>query len=334
MKISMKIIVLICVTIISVIVQAKVVVFLYHRFDDARYPSTNTWTTELENHIRLVKEVGFEIWTIRDLEEYVYGRKKMNKDAVVFTVDDGYRSVYDKAYKIFKKYNVPFCIFLQVGAVGYPDYLTWEMIYEMLKNGVEFGNHSFGHPDFPSFVSKMGEEQMLEYFKSDLQRAQQVFKEKTGRTLNYYAYPYGHYIPQMIDILKEEGFKLAFTQNPGPYDLSYGAFEIPREPLLEDWATEKHLRYILNREPLVTENSPFVLQNGTITIKTKILIPKEVGYATLYVSEKGIIKSHLKDSEIFGETGLTRMHNRLMISANDGRKEYLRYYLIFNAQGE
>lgn len=334
MKMSIKTIVLILLVIVSISVQAKVIIFLYHRFDDARYPSTNTWTGELENHIRIVKELGLEIWTMKDLENYVYGKRRMTKDAVVFTIDDGYRSVYDSAYEIFKKYNVPFCVFLQIGAVGYPDYLTWEMVNEMIRNGVEFANHSFSHSDFPSLLSKMNKEQMLEYFRSDLQKAQQVFKEKTGKTMGYYAYPYGHYIPEMIDVLKQEGFTLGFTQNPGPYDLSYGAFEIPREPLLEDWASEKHVRYILNREPLVTEDLPFVLQNGILTIKAKITIPKEVRYATLYVSEKGIVKGHLKDSEIFGETALTKMYNRLMISANDGKREYLRYYLIFNAQGE
>lgn len=334
MKMSVKIAVLILLTVLSTLVQGKVVVFLYHRFDDTRYLSTNTWTVELENHIRIVKELGLEIWTMKDLEEYVYGKKRSDKDAVVFTIDDGYRSVYDHAYKIFKKYSIPFCVFLQVGAVGYPDYLTWEMIDEMIKNGVEFANHSFNHPDFPLLLLKMGKEQMLEYFKTDLQKAQQVFRERTGKTMNYYAYPYGHYIPQMIDVLKQEGFKLVFTQNPGPYDLSYGAFEIPREPLLEDWATEKHLRYILSREPLVTENLPFILQNGILTVRSKIVVPKEVKYATLYVSEKGIIKSQLNDSTVYGEVALTKVYNRLMISANDGRKEYLRYYLIFNAQGE
>lgn len=334
MKISKKMIVYVLLVFLSTMVQAKVVIFLYHRFDDARYPSTNTWSYELEKHIQIVKESGFEIWTVKDLEDYVYGRKKPLKDAVVFTVDDGYRSVYDSAYKIFKKHNIPFCVFIQVGAVGYPDYLTWEMIAEMIKDGVEFANHSFSHLDFPSLLSKMNEEQMVEYFKKDLEKAQQVFREKTGKTMIYYAYPYGHYTQKMIDALKQEGFVLGFTQNPGPYDLSYGAFEIPREPLLEDWAVEKHVRYILSREPLITENLPFTLQSGILSIRSKIVIPKEVKYATLYVSEKGIIKSRLQDSTVFGEAVLTKMYNRLMISANDGKKEYVKYYLVFNAQGE
>jgi len=328
-KFMVLLLVLLC-----VLAQAKVVVFLYHRFDDARYPSTNTWTEELERHIKIVKELDFDIWTIKDLEDYVYGSKKANKDAVVFTVDDGYRSVYEHAYKVFQSHGVPFCVFLQIGAVGYSDYLTWEMIDEMIRNGVEFANHSFSHTDFPALLSKMSENQMLEYFKTDLMKAQRIFKERTGKTMVYYAYPYGHYIPKMAEILQQEGFLLAFSQNPGPYDVSYGAFEIPREPLLEDWATESHVRYILSREPLVTENLPFILQNGILTVKSKIVVPKEVRYATLYVSEKGLIKSRLENNTVFGETALKKMYNRLMISARDGKKEYLRYYLVFNAQGE
>ncbi|MGJ8454138.1 polysaccharide deacetylase family protein [Pseudothermotoga sp. U03pept] len=319
---------------LSVIVNAKVVIFLYHRFEDARYPSTNTWINELENHIRTVKELGFDIWTMKDLEDYVYRRKNSTKDAVVFTVDDGYRSVYDHAYRVFKKHNVPFCVFVQVGAVGYPDYLNWEMINEMIKDGVEFANHSFSHSDFPMLLSKMEEKELLEYFRRDLRKSQQLFKEKTNVTLRYYAYPYGHYIPQMIDVLKEENLVLGFTQDPGPYDRAYGAFEIPREPLIDDWASEKHLRYILSREPLIAEGTPFSLQNDILTVNLRILVPKEVRYATLYVSEKGLIKSDLNGDIISGTTKLTKKYNRLMISARDTQKEYLRYYLLFYAQGE
>ncbi|MEJ5229143.1 MAG: polysaccharide deacetylase family protein [Pseudothermotoga sp.] len=320
--------------ILCIVVNAKVVVFLYHRFDDARYPSTNTWTNELENHIEIVKELGFDIWTMKDLEDYVYGRKNNTRNAVVFTVDDGYRSVYDHAYGVFKKHNVPFCVFVQVGAVGYPDYLSWEMINEMIKDGVEFANHSFNHSDFPQLLSKMEEKELLEYFRQDLRKSQQLFKEKTGVTLRYYAYPYGHYLPKMIDVLKEENFALGFTQNPGPYDRAYGAFEIPREPLIEDWASEKHVRYILSREPLIVEGTPFSLQNDILVVNSKILIPKEVRYATLYVSEKGLIKSDLNGNVVSGTTTVTKKYNRLMVSARDTEKEYLKYYLVFYAQGK
>ncbi|AEH51484.1 polysaccharide deacetylase family protein [Pseudothermotoga thermarum] len=320
----------------ATIYHASVVIFLYHRFDDARYPTTNTWTYELERHIQLVKELGFEIWTLKDLEDYAYGRKSFDGKAVIFTVDDGYRSVYQHAYPVFKKYNVPFAVFLQVGAVGYPDYLTWDMIREMLKDGVEFANHSFSHEDFPKFLKKMPLSDVVERFRNDTRKANQIFYEKTGYQMRYYAYPYGHYLQEFFDVLKEEGFVLAFTQNPGPYTPEYGFYEIPREPLLEDWATEKHVRYILSRKPLVAIFQNFTVENGKLQLNVKILNPKEVKTAALYVSEKGTLQTNLKDSILqIGPIELTKMYNRLLISVRDkDNQEYVRYWLIYNVQGE
>ncbi len=316
--------------------QASVVVFLYHRFDDERYPSTNTWTHELETHIRLVKELGFEIWTLRDLEDYAYGRRQLKSKAVVFTVDDGYRSVYQYAYPVFKKQGVPFAVFLQVGAVGYPDYLTWEMIKEMIKDGVEFANHSFSHEDFPKLLTKMNLSDVIDQFRNDARKANQLFYEKTGYTMRYYAYPYGHYLQEFFEVLKQEGFKLAFTQNPGPYTSEYGFYEIPREPLLEDWATEEHVRYILSRKPLVAIFEKFNVEDDILELGTKILEPKHVKTATLYVSEKGVVQASLKDAVLYsGPIRLTKMYNRMFISARDGKnQEYIKYWLIYNVQGK
>ncbi|GLI49615.1 hypothetical protein PLETTINGATMO_17840 [Pseudothermotoga lettingae TMO] len=322
-------------TVLATCAYSKVVVFLYHRFDDTRYPSTNTWTYELENHIKIIKDMGLEIWNMKDLEEYVYGEKHPKSDAVVFTVDDGYRSVYDYAYKIFKKHEVPFTVFIQVGAIGYPDYLTWEMIKEMLKDGVEFANHSYTHTDFPALLTKMTLKEMLDYFKQDFEKAQQVFLNNTGKEMRYYAYPYGYYIPEMIDVLRNEGVKLAFSQNPGPYISSYGAFEIPREPLLEDWASESHLRYILNREALLTEEIPFKIENNTLTVKGTIIIPKQIRDISVYVSEKGIVDSLIIQNIVTTDpVELRKRYNRLMISARDGKKEYVKYWLLFNVKGD
>jgi hypothetical protein len=177
--------------------------------------------------------------------------------------------------------------------------------------------------------------EMLDYFKQDFEKAQQVFLNNTGKEMRYYAYPYGYYIPEMIDVLRNEGVKLAFSQNPGPYISSYGAFEIPREPLLEDWASESHLRYILNREALLTEEIPFKIENNTLTVKGTIIIPKQIRDISVYVSEKGIVDSLIIQNIVTTDpVELRKRYNRLMISARDGKKEYVKYWLLFNVKGD
>ncbi|ABR30244.1 polysaccharide deacetylase [Thermosipho melanesiensis] len=304
---------------ISYISFSNIVIFIYHRFDDERYLSTNTWTSELEMHIKLVKKLGYSIWTLKDLEDYIYGNKK-EENAVIFTIDDGYITTYTKAFPIFKKYNVPFSVFLYFGGVGHSkEYLSWDMVKKMADYGVEFGHHSVSHDKFPF--------KNIDYFEKDLVEGLKIWKEHMGTSLKYYAYPYGYYNQEMIEVLKKHGFKLAFIQLSGAYSKEISPYEIPREPLLQDWATESHVRYILSRKPLVLKEKPYYWKNGKLYIKAHLEGFKN---PVVYIREKGIVKSEFKNGVLTaGPFEIENEINSLMLSVRgENKKEYVRYYLI------
>lgn len=324
-----KILVLILVFILNALYFSNIVVFVYHRFDDERYPTTNTWTDELEAHIKLVKELGYKVWKLKDLEDYINGNKE-EENAVVFTIDDGYRTVYTKAFPVFKKYNVPFSIFLYFKGIDTEEYLTWDMIKEMSEYGVEFGHHSYSHEKFPTLLKKLGKQEFIEYFEEDLKKGIKIWKAHMNSDLKYYAYPYGYYNDEMIEVLKKNGFKLGLIQLSGPYSKEISPYEIPREALLEDWATEAHVRYVLSREPLIVENNPYYWKDGKLYIEAKIKNPRKFINPVVYIREKGIVESYEKDRIIYaGPFDINNEFNSLMISVRgEDRKEYVRYFLI------
>lgn len=310
-------------------VHAKVVIFLYHRFDDTRYPTTSTSLQELQEHIQIVKQLNLPIWTLQDLESYINGKKDLEgQTAVLFTVDDGYRSVYEKALPVFKKHNVPFSVFMCIGSVGFKDYLDWNMIADMMSQGVEFGHHSFSHKDFTSFDSDQKSE-ALEEFRQDLIRGREVFYAHTGQVLKYYAYPYGHYSHEMGEILSQEGFTIAFSQDPGPFRREYNRYTVPREPLLQDWAGENHVKYILWRKPLLVQEPAYTFEDSLV-VNARIIEPKDIQKAVIYITEKGVLNCELKDSYVISEPiDLRNASNRLMISVKDTDGiEYVKYWFI------
>lgn len=282
----------------------KVVVFLYHRFDDDRYPSTSTSTVDLVKHIQFVRERNYEIWTLRDLVDYLSGRKDLHRTAVLFTVDDGYLTAYTKAFPIFKSFGVPFSVFLYVeGIPKYPDYLTWDMAREMAEWGVEFGLHSFSHCSFPSMLNKMDEGELEGYFRADTVKAREIFEKELKTSALYYAYPYGHYTAVMRRVLKELGFVLAFTQDVGSLKRGYDRFTLPREPLLEDWASVQHLEYIFTREPLLLEefepSDRGIRKNTPVRIRARLLEgDKKYIRAQVYVTGKGWLEAEINGSEV------------------------------------
>ncbi len=325
------ILVLLIAVLLTSVAFSKVIIFIYHRFDDPRYPTTSTSSTELEMHIKMVKSMGFKIWSIKDLEDYIYSKKPMKVNAVVFTVDDGYRTVYTNGFPVFKKYKIPFTVFLYFQGIGHSkEYLTWSMIKEMKKYGATFGNHSYLHDKFTDDAIKMGKKRFMDYFLNDLKKGQRIFEEHMREKLRYYTYPYGYYNEEMIKILKDNGFKMAFTQMPGPFTRGISPFEIPREPLLQDWATKIHVEYILHREPLIVKGLPYYWKGGLFYVKADISFPKTITKAVVYIREKKIVKSTLNGSLIqAGPFELKNRYNSLMISVRDLKHhEHVLYFLI------
>ncbi len=314
---------------VSYVQAEKVVVLLYHRFDDSRYPTTSTTTEELLEHIRYVKSQRYEIWKLKDLEAYLRGDKKLEGTAVVFTVDDGYLTTFTRAYPVFQREGVPFSVFLYVEAISrYPDYMTWQMVREMMEDGVEIGVHSYSHEDFTHLLQEKGRHDLKKVFLTDTLKALEVLERELGYHPEYYSYPYGHLTEEMKDILKDLGFTLAFTQDIGPLNAEYDPLELPREPLLQDWATPEHVKIVFRREPAVViwrypdiRGAPY---GKPIKVKMRVK-DSTVKYPAIYVSEHGWVETIVENDMICSREELTlkRGSNRFGIRYMDAQGRWL-----------
>ncbi len=86
----------------------------------------------LEYIILTYRKHGFDFLSLDELSDVLGGKRKQRKPFVVFTLDDGYVDNYTLAYPIFKKYNVPFCVYV---ATDFPDgkaFLWWYALEEYL----------------------------------------------------------------------------------------------------------------------------------------------------------------------------------------------------------
>ena len=68
--------------------------------------------------------------------------------SVVITIDDAYSSVYKYAWPIFKKYNLPFTLFVSTDVIDNktPGYMNWEQIRTLRDHGVTIGSQTKSHP--------------------------------------------------------------------------------------------------------------------------------------------------------------------------------------------
>ena len=80
------------------------------------------------------------------LARFLDGKEPLPAKSVVITIDDGYRSTYEIAYPILRKFGFPATVFLYTDFVGASDAMTWAQMKEMIGSGlVTIQPHSKSH---------------------------------------------------------------------------------------------------------------------------------------------------------------------------------------------
>ena len=88
----------------------------------------------LQKTIDKYKKAGFLFLSLDDVYDILIGKQTVSKPFVSFTLDDGYLDNYTNAYPIFKKNNVPFCIFTATDFIDKKAILWWYSIEDLILN--------------------------------------------------------------------------------------------------------------------------------------------------------------------------------------------------------
>ena len=99
---------------LSVFSEPGVSVFMYHRFGENKYSSTNVTEEQFLSHIDYVLKNKIQILSLEEIIETLNRNEKFNEKAIAFSVDDAYSSFYKIAWPLFKEKNIPVpCLFRQ-----------------------------------------------------------------------------------------------------------------------------------------------------------------------------------------------------------------------------
>jgi peptidoglycan/xylan/chitin deacetylase (PgdA/CDA1 family) len=95
--------------------------------------------------------------------------------------DDGFISVYTKAFPIMAKYGIRGNVAVIPGLVGKTDYMTWDQIETLAQNGWTIMSHSVNHRKMMKLTA-----QELDY---ELGEARRILEERGYGGAKYFVYP-------------------------------------------------------------------------------------------------------------------------------------------------
>ena len=211
---------------------------MYHRFNENKYPSTNIRMEIFNEHMKLIKDQGYDFYDPKTfLDKF---KKPKNKKKILITIDDGFKSFYEEAWPYLKKNKIPFILFVSTEPVGKNGYMTWEEIKEIDNSEIGYiGHHSHTH----EYLIDMKNSEFID----DIETATKIFKKKLGYVPKIFSYPFGEYSLYMKNYISKN-FEIAFGQHSGIIDINKDKFELPRFPINEKYV--EVLRKIIQQNNL------------------------------------------------------------------------------------
>ncbi len=274
--------------------QSTAIVLCYHVVES---PQDTIFTISRETfrqQMRYLTTTGYKIIPLADLHAFVAGKKKsIPKNAVVVTVDDGWKCTYSEIYPEMKRLRLPFTAFLYPKFVGQSAYaLNWKQIKEMADNGVDIQSHTFSH----AFLTKrrhssLGSDNYANWLHDELTRSKKRIEEETGKKVRYLAYPYGDYDSKVAEGAERAGYDAALTCDYGPVRQGSDPFRMKRVIVHKNTSFEM-FRAMMGADSLrLTEEAPsrgqtFDPANPVISARIanySSLDPSSVGMALLSV---------------------------------------------------
>ena len=199
--------------------NAQVIVLGYHRLvDNVRRPDTEISKADFEKQMQQLKDEGITVIPMRDLLAWKRGEKDIPAKSAVITFDDGWKSQYESAWPILKKFGYPFtlCIYtdyVKGGPKSGGESITWEQIAELRDAGVDIAGHTVSHKDLRG-PTKRGGTPTPEYdawLWNELNGSKQMLEQRLGVKIDALALPFGFYNAHVQEIAKKAGYEAIFT---------------------------------------------------------------------------------------------------------------------------
>src|SRR5712664_291884 len=209
---------------------AQTIIYCYHRLvDKVRYPGTEITPAVFEAQMTELKDRGITVISLQDLLAWKRGEKNIPPRCAVITFDDGWKSQYEVAWPIMKKFGYTFTMFIYTEGVagaslGGGQAITWEQLADMRDNGIDIEAHSATHQDLREVHTIMVMEpggkrtkkkltgpEYEQWIQNEVVGCKQLLEQRLGIKINCFAVPFGSYNERVKEIARNAGYEAMFT---------------------------------------------------------------------------------------------------------------------------
>ncbi len=190
-------------------------ILCYHRFAN-RASKLAVTPAAFSAQMEYLAQNHYRVISLGELQRFLEGNEPLPRRSVAITIDDGYRSSYELAYPILKKYGFPATVFLYSDFVGSSDAMNWAQMQELSKSGlIDIQPHSKTHSNLVLRLPQETEAQYRERLNKEVDVPSAAIEGRLNTKAHYFAFPYGDTNENVVEALKRRGVSLGLTVTPG-----------------------------------------------------------------------------------------------------------------------
>ncbi|GAB6907594.1 Polysaccharide deacetylase [Desulfosarcina cetonica] len=212
----------------------SVPILCYHRFAKTCDSSLCMPADIFERQLRYLKTNGYRVIGADALLDFLQYRRAIPKKAVMITMDDGYRSTFDVAYPLLKKYGFTATLFIYTDYVGVSrQAITWDQLRELKREGFTIGSHSIAHSDLSK--PKNGEDRhaYMIRLQREIIHSKQIIDKALNQDTIAFAYPFGRRNPAVVSLSRQAGYQMGMTVDRGSNPFFADPFTVRRDQILK-----------------------------------------------------------------------------------------------------
>jgi len=211
-------------------------ILTYHRFGYAPGDSVTVRVDSFVSHLRAIRHAGFQVVPLEQVLAWYRGDvNTLPERAVVITIDDGHRSVYDVLRPLLRErhWPIPITLFIYPSAISNAsDALTWEELRTMKQDGFfTIESHAYWHPNFRSERALRDAASFRAFVLEQLVHARSRISAETGATATCIAWPFGIHDTELEALAVDAGYVAGFTSEPRPVTRAETVMALPRYPI-------------------------------------------------------------------------------------------------------
>jgi peptidoglycan/xylan/chitin deacetylase (PgdA/CDA1 family) len=210
-------------------------ILCYHRFGKTCKSNLCIPERTLANQLEYLKNNGYHTIHLSDLMEFLNYKTAIPSKSVIITLDDGYRSIYEFAYSLLKRYGYTATLFIYTDFIeASGNALTWSQLRKLKAAGFEIGSHSISHADLTKKLPYENDQTYWSRITKEFINSKKIIDRELNQDTQFFAYPYGNYNQQILDLFPKAGYKLGLTIRNGGNSFFANPLTLKRSQILKE----------------------------------------------------------------------------------------------------